>query len=154
MLVNFRWSGCLLSRVCAAAGGAAGPPTKRQRGAGSGGIAAQPAALGHGSLPNVPPTWDSFDSLDYFEVNVDPGSAEYKWLEQVLRNPCIRSLSGPRRPPLNNMPACFLQVLSKTVESLHQMNEFNHKVLFRKLKLQKVRIFVMRELACVPDLMI
>eukprot|EP01047_Picozoa_sp_COSAG01_P031468 COSAG01_NODE_2234_length_8097_cov_5.001500_9_plen_69_part_00 len=65
-----------------------------------------------------------------------------------------RSLSGPRRPPLNNMPAYFSQVLSKTVESLHQMNEFNHKVLFRKLKLQKVRAFVMRELTCIPDLMI
>eukprot|EP01046_Picozoa_sp_COSAG06_P025602 COSAG06_NODE_2162_length_7444_cov_81.420150_4_plen_232_part_00 len=70
-----------------------------------------PPAVGHLALPNVPDDWDSFDSLDYFEVNVDKGSAEFNWISQVVK---------------------------ETTEPAHTMNDFNHKIKFKKLEIDKV----------------
>ena len=76
--------------------------------------AAAPAAptVGHLALPNVPDDWDGFDSLDYFECNVDKGSAEFEWISQVMR---------------------------RTTEAAHTMNDFNHKIKFRRLEIVSVK---------------
>lgn len=70
-----------------------------------------PSAVGHLALPNVPDDWDSFDSLDYFEVNVDKGSAEFDWISKIVH---------------------------ETTEDAHTMNDFNHKIKFRRLEIVKI----------------
>jgi hypothetical protein len=72
---------------------------------------AMPPAVGHLSLPNVPDVWDSFDSLDYFEVNVDKGSNEFEWISKIVQ---------------------------ETTEGAHTMNDFNHKIKFRRLEIVKI----------------
>ena len=67
--------------------------------------------VGHLALPNVPDDWDSFDSLDYFEVNVDKESNEFEWISQVVQ---------------------------ETTEDAHTMNDFNHKIKFRRLEIVKI----------------
>ena len=67
--------------------------------------------VGHLALPNVPDDWDSFDSLDYFEVNVDKESNEFEWISQIVQ---------------------------ETTEDAHTMNDFNHKIKFRRLEIVKI----------------
>jgi hypothetical protein len=70
-----------------------------------------PPAVGHLALPNVPDDWDSFDSLDYFEVNVDKESNEFQWISKIVQ---------------------------ETTEDAHTMNDFNHKIKFRRLEIVKI----------------
>ena len=69
------------------------------------------APSGHLVLPNAPSTWtDSSQGLNYLEVELDRSSDEFLW--------CQRVLSG-------------------TLQKVHCMNQFNHKILFSKLELER-----------------
>jgi hypothetical protein len=67
--------------------------------------------LGHHALPGCPPTWGDEEGMDYYELNVDPKSEEFKNVSDML---------------------------TKTVESIHCNNPGNHKVTFSKLQVSKI----------------
>ena len=67
--------------------------------------------VGHNMLPGCPATWTDEEGMDYYELNVDPKSDEYKRVSKMLTD---------------------------TVEGLHCHNPSNHKVTFGKLEVARI----------------
>ena len=67
--------------------------------------------LGHHNIPDCPSTWTNEEGMDYYEINVETDSKEFKWAADML---------------------------VKTMCSYHLNNSSNHKVTFSKLELTRL----------------